>query len=106
MRNRPQYSKSGFAVYLMAALLFVLPATAQAASFNEGLDAYNRGDYQTAFQIYKRLAEQGNPRAQNNLGNLYDMGQGVAPDLRQAAYWYGKAAAQGHSIAQYNLGNM
>ena len=106
MRNRLQYPKSGFAVYLMAALLLVLPVTAQGASFDDALIAYQKGNYQTAFRIYKGLAEQGNPRAQNNLANLYDTGQGVARDLKQAAHWYSKAAMQGHLIAQYNLGNM
>ena len=90
----------------MAALLFVLPATAGAESFNDALEAYNKKDYQTAFQIYKSLAEQGNPRAQNNLGNMYDVGLGVEQDLKQAAAVVQKAAEQDHQIAQYNLGNM
>ena len=107
MRSLHCFPKSGLAAIVMAALLFVLPATAAAAeSFNDALEAYSKKDYQTAFQIYKSLAEQGNPRAQNNLGNMYDTGQGVDQDLNLAAAWYKKAAEQDHVIAQYNLGNM
>jgi TPR repeat protein len=42
-------------------------------------------------------AEQGNARAQNNLGYMYENGQGVPTDYAAAALWYGKAAAQGES---------
>jgi TPR repeat protein len=34
-------------------------------------------DYATAAKFYRLAAEQGNARAQNNLGSLYDSGQGV-----------------------------
>ena len=81
MRSLRYFPQSGWTAYVMAALLFILPATAQAESFNDALKAYNDKDYQTAFKIYKSLAEQGNPRAQNNLGNMYDVGQGVEQNL-------------------------
>ena len=35
---------------------------------------------------------------------MYDNGQGVTQDYKQAAYWYEKAATQGLAKAQYNLG--
>ena len=91
---------SGWTAYVMAALLFVLPATAGAASFDDALKAYSEKDYKTTMQIYKTLAEQGNPRAQNNLANMYDTGTGVNQDLKQAAEWYTKAAKQDHHADQ------
>ena len=68
MKSLRHYPHSGWTAYVIAALLFVVPAAAQAESFNDALEAYNKKDYQTAFQIYKDLAEKGNVRAQNNLG--------------------------------------
>ncbi|NDA68758.1 MAG: sel1 repeat family protein, partial [Verrucomicrobia bacterium] len=37
------------------------------------------------------------------LGTLYDQGEGVPADLREAVKWYELAAAQGLPDAQYNL---
>jgi TPR repeat protein len=44
--------------------------------------------------------------AQCNLGYMYEQGQGVQQDFKQAVAWYRKAAEQGLADAQYNLGNM
>ena len=43
------------------------------------------------------------PAAQNNLGAIFKMGRGVAPDDAQAFAWYRRAAEQGFTEAQYNL---
>ncbi|MBE0555798.1 MAG: sel1 repeat family protein, partial [Proteobacteria bacterium] len=37
-------------------------------TFEEGIEAYNRGDYQIACSIIRPLAEDGSPEAQNQLG--------------------------------------
>lgn len=49
-------------------------------------------------------ADQGNAKAQVNLGVMYDNGRGVWPDYAQAVKWYRLAADQGNASAQYNLG--
>ena len=54
----------------------------------------------------RRAAEQGNASAQFNLGLMYDNGEGVPEDDREAVKWYRKAAEQGNLFAQYNLGVM
>jgi hypothetical protein len=54
----------------------------------------------------KAKAEQGFARAQFNLGVMYDYGQGVLQDDKQAVKWYRKAAEQGHASAQTSLGVM
>ena len=51
-------------------------------------------------------AEDGDPQAQNNLGILYEHGEGVPEDDVQAAHWYRLAAEQGLALAQSNLGLM
>ena len=55
---------------------------------------------------YRRAAEQGDARAQYNLGGMYREGRGVPPDAAGAVAWYRRAAEQGHVRAQYNLGGM
>ena len=49
-------------------------------------------------------AEQGDSEAQNELGNCYLGGNGVAQDYAEAVKWYRRAAEQLHAFAEYNLG--
>ncbi len=63
----------------------------------------NLKDYAQAAQWYGKAAEQGNPYAQNQLGNLYQSGLGLAKDDARAAQWFRKAADQGLPVAQFNL---
>jgi TPR repeat protein len=76
------------------------------ADYYDGLDAYNKGDYKTAFSEWKPLADQGDERAQFNIGWAYEHGKGVLKDYKQAVKWYRKAADQGHAGAQNNLAGM
>ena len=85
--------------------LGLLQAT-YADAFDDGLAAYERGDYETAIQLWKPLAKQGDVDAQFNLGTMYDEGKGVTQDDKEAVIWYRKAANQGDGLAQFNLGNM
>ena len=52
------------------------------------------------------LAIQGNSPAQYGLGFMYDYGEGVPEDDKEAVKWYRLAAEQGYASAQYNLGLM
>jgi len=76
------------------------------ADYQDGYDAYDKGDYKTAFKEWQPLADQGIAEAQNNLGVMYKNGQGVLKDDMQAVKWYRKAADQGNAMAQNNLGVM
>jgi len=76
------------------------------ADFNDGYNAYEKGDYKTAFNEWKPLAEEGGESAQYNIGWLYDNGKGVLKDYKEAVKWYRKAAEQGLASAQGNLGAM
>src|SRR5215831_20986620 len=77
-----------------------------AASFEDGLAAYRRGDYATAIQLLRHFADEGNADAQSRLGFLYANGRGVPRDDAAAVNWYRKAADQGYAYAQANLGYM
>ncbi len=68
--------------------------------------AFEKGDYETAFKLWLPRAEQGDTDAQNYLGIHYNLGLGVARDYKQALEWYGQAAKAGHPDAQSNYGDM
>jgi len=61
-------------------------------------------DLGKAAELYQKAADQGNARAQSNLGRFYETGRGVPKDLSKAAELYQKAANQGNARAQYHLG--
>lgn len=69
-------------------------------------NAYFEGDFFSALSTWRPLAEQGDARAQNNLGILYRNGEGLVQDFAQARAWLLRSAAQGHAQAQYSLGIM
>ena len=53
---------------------------------------------------YRQAAEQGYPGAQFNMGNCYQLGEGVKENKSHAVYWYRQAAIQGDADSQYMLG--
>lgn len=55
------------------------------------------------FRFQIKLAEQGNPEAQYKVGEMYEMGNGVAKDLTVAQGWFEKSAKQGHKKSTYKL---
>ena len=103
----PKAKLAGLALIAALCAGFTLGLTAPAwAGWDEGVAAYQRGDYATALRELRPLAEQGHADAQFNLGTMYDNGQGVPQDDAEAVKWYRKAAEQGVADAQYNLGSM
>ena len=76
------------------------------AGWDEANSAHEKGDYVRAYKEIRPLAEQGDPRAQYNLGTMYLNGQGVPQDDFEAVNWFRKAADQGFAQAQVSLGKM
>ena len=54
----------------------------------------------------KKAAEQGNAKAQMALGSLYENGQGVTRDFKEAVMWYKMAVKQNAASAKCNLAKM
>ena len=78
--------------FLFAVFLVVACATVVAADAIEDAEStYNRGDYIKAARLLRPLADQGNARAQFNLGVMYERGQGVPQFDTEAVQWYRKA---------------
>lgn len=85
-------------------LLLSLTVSGRAAQLDDAVAAAHRGEYAVAFQLTSPLAENGDARAQFNIGYMYANGWGVQRDLVGAVNWYRKAAEQGLEIAQHHLG--
>ncbi len=87
-------------LFVLLALMMTVPVYAD--DVQDGFDASMRGDYKTAFEKWKPLAEQGYASAQYNLGVMYDNGQGVAQDYIQAHMWFNIAGANGYEDGRKN----
>ena len=94
----------GFLV--ITTLIFLMYGSPAVAHYSTGVDAYNKGDYATAYREWKLLAKQGVVDAQYNLGWMYDYGKGVKKYYKNAVKWYQLAADQGHAGSQYKLALM
>ena len=103
--GRPLLAFRTFCIATAAvALLFATVRFADAATFRQGVSAFNRQDYVSASQIFIPLAEGGQPAAQSYLGFMFETGRGVPQNYTEAGMWYRRAAEQGDSLAQYSLG--
>ena len=71
--------------------------------YQDGIKAAWRGDYAPALQIFRSLADRGDPKGQTGLGKMYLKGWGVTQDFTEALKWYRKAAEQGCTEARADL---
>jgi TPR repeat protein len=79
---------------LIAAVAIILLSNSAFALPNGDAEAaYARGDYESAFQIWMPLAEQGSAEASRHIAQMYEFGQGVAQDKQMAAQWEARADA-------------
>jgi TPR repeat protein len=88
----------------IALIALLLCGQAWAGPLEDGVEAVNRGDYAAALRLLRPLAENGNPDAQINLGNMYFDGNGVPQDNAESVKWYLLAADHGSADAQIALG--
>ena len=77
-------------------------AGAFAGPWEDGMAAYNRGDYVPAIQLFRPLAAQGNAKAQHLIGVMYHRGEGVARNSVRAFAWFSRAAARGDARPRRN----
>jgi Sel1 repeat len=79
---------------LILTLSAIVATPAFAVPQPEAEQAYQRGDYATAFKLWLPLAEAGSARAQENIARMYERGDWVAQDPAMAGEWYRRAAEQ------------
>ncbi len=76
------------------------------ALFDKAVAAYDAGEHETAFTIWRRLADQTDLAAMRNVAYMLRNGIGVTQDLRKARRYYRRAAELGYPAAMVNLGQM
>lgn len=77
-----------------------------AASLDEAKAAADAGQYQKALGMYTTLAENGNAKAQYNLGLMHLYGDGTKQNSAEALSWFKQSADAGFPEAQYRTGVM
>jgi uncharacterized protein len=87
-------------------VLICLSEPVSAGLFEDGSNAWDRGEHTIAIRVFRQLAEQGDPKAQNRLGVIYQHGWGVPQNYSDAVGWFRQAADRGDADAQNNLGFM
>ena len=100
-------SKSKILGTLLVALMLTIGGiSAHAGPYEDGIVAFQRGDYASALRLFRPLAEQGDARAQTTIGVMYLDGRGVTKDYKEAAKWFRLAADKGNAEAQLFLGDI
>ena len=77
-----------------------------ANEFEKGMFALEMEDYERAVYYLSFEADQGNPRAQYNLGLMYKNGIGVKKDFNEALGWFILGSNNDHMLSKYALGLM
>ena len=72
---------------------------------DEILTSLNEPEEPEHIRQLRNAAENGDAKAQNKLGYLYDTGRELPQNDAEAVRWYRRAAAQNHAMALYNLAN-
>ena len=91
-------------VFAIFCCVLVTPVLAQDGTHEQALAAYQRQDYETAYDVWLKLAEDGDREAQYALGVMYFKGEGRPADVEAAMSWFEKAARAGHPTAMFNVG--
>lgn len=84
---------------LLAFLVCVLQA-----NFDDGLKAYEDGNYAKAAQIFERLCKDGDTQACFNIGHLYANGSGVKQNFTRSSKYFKIACDAGNYQGCYALG--
>src|SRR5258708_22386977 len=91
------------AVAALVGAIWPAVAASPEEEFRTGLSAFNRGDFASALQAWRPLAESNHARSQAGIGFMYHRGLGVKVDDQQAAGWLRHAAEQGPAEGQFML---
>ncbi|MGV8998342.1 MAG: tetratricopeptide repeat protein [Parvibaculaceae bacterium] len=78
----------------------------QSELFRRGVEAYDKGDFETAFKIWLPLAQQADLAAMRNVGLMLREGKGTARDPKRALWFYEEAGSKGYTLAQINAAFM
>src|SRR5690349_13961473 len=91
---------------LVVFLAGLLMSPTSHATVEEGIAAYNSGNYAVAYQHFKEAADSGSPAGKHLLASLYYQGHGVPKDLSRAVALFTEAAEAGFPPSLANLALM
>ena len=77
-------------------IALIATVTLQSNDLHEGMEALERGDFESAVVFFERSAQAGNKLAQQNLSVMYSNGYGVKKDKQIASKWLKRAT--NHSV--------
>ena len=89
---------------IAAIMIAAVSAPLSAQSVEEGVEAWQQGNYAEAVAMWQPLAEGGDADAQYNLAQAYRIGRGTQPNAVESRKWFELAAKQGQVDAQTALG--
>lgn len=72
--------------------------------FDQADSEYNNGNFKKAFELFLKVAKDGNDSAMDRIASMYEAAEGVDYDFDKAIYWYRKAVEAGSITSLYNLG--
>ena len=87
-------------------MLLVAWAVPASAGYEDGVLAYDAGDYGIAYAEFSALSAGGHAGADFMLGAMYFYGKGKPRDNALAATWFHKSARKGNVAAQLAYGSL
>ena len=87
-------------------LLFYINLLVGCGQTSDPYQAFDEGDYETAYAGFYKLSKEENLAAINYIGVMHYLGFGRKRDVQAARQWFEIAANKGFAGAQFNLGNI
>ena len=81
-------------------------SSSQSESFAEACRLYENNKPQEALRIFHMLAKERHIGAMNNIGAMYEAGEGVDKSPQKALYWYKKSVRAGGVASIYNIADL
>lgn len=91
-------------IYVLILIAVFALLTGCSKSLEEADSFYQKKEYSEAFKIYKKLADDGDVKALNQVAYMYAGGEGVAKDYSEAFKYSKLSADKGNAKGQFNLG--
>ena len=97
---------AAIAVAVLAGLVAGAAPAPVSADYEAARKAFARQDVRAGVSALRSAAHDGDARAENDLGTLFEDGRLVERDFGRAVFWYRKSAERGYAEGQLNLGRM
>gem|GEM_PF-1153392 len=92
--------------YFSLVLLIITPLASYASQLDEGIQAFERQDYQASYKKLLPLAEKGDGKAQYYVGEMLVGGMGVSSNIDKGVYWLEQSVSNRNHMAAKTLGKM